>query len=389
MGEVVVSNITKLFGDLSVLCDISLTVKNGEFMTIVGPSGCGKSTLLRIIAGLESQTGGNVCITGASVDSLRPRDRNVAMVFQSYALYPYMTGVQNIALPLVMSKLSYLQRFPLIGRLMPGTRALRAKIDAHVQEIAAVIGIKELLTRRPGQMSGGQQQRVALGRAMVREPEVFLMDEPLSNLDAKLRVQMRTEITDLHRRLGATFIYVTHDQAEAMTMSDRVAVMKDGKILQIGTPVEVYTDPEDMSVAGFIGSPQINLLPGIWRGKGVELGEHYIPYAISKPCAEGASVTVGLRPESLILNPKAGLSVLKGCIQHIEYLGSDVYVQFIWPGSVQLVTGRTTPGKLSGMAPGDPLSFGFNPVDTLLFDDSGKRLRPKTVQTTASMGVPN
>jgi multiple sugar transport system ATP-binding protein len=244
-----------------VLSGIDLDIADGEFLTLVGPSGCGKSTLIRIIAGLEPQTSGSIRIDGASVDHLRAHEWRVAMVFQSYALYPHMSVFANMALPLTMQRLSLWERVPLLRLLSAHRRRTMPKIREEVQSVAAQLQIEPLLGRRPAQLSGGQRQRVALGRAMVRHPSVFLMDEPLSNLDAKLRVHMRSELTDLHRRLKTTFIYVTHDQVEAMTMSDRVAMMDAGRILQLGTPAELYARPANVKVAQFIGSPAINLLP--------------------------------------------------------------------------------------------------------------------------------
>jgi multiple sugar transport system ATP-binding protein len=263
MAGVSVRAVSKAFGSTQVLKSISLDVAEGEFLTLLGPSGCGKSTLLRLIAGLDAQDSGTIFIGQAQVDALRPKQRNVAMVFQSYALYPHMTVAQNMALPLRMRRLSRAQRLPLLGRLLPGTSAISKSIEAEVARTAAALGMDHLLDRKPGQLSGGQRQRVAVGRAMVRQPAVFLMDEPLSNLDAKLRVQMRSEIKELHHRLGITFIYVTHDQSEAMTMSDRVAVMLDGELIQVAPPQAIYADPVDRRVAEFIGSPKINMR---WRG---------------------------------------------------------------------------------------------------------------------------
>jgi len=261
MANVTIDSVEKSFGTTAVLHGVSIDIRDGEFVSLVGPSGCGKSTLLRIIAGLEHQDGGHISIGDESVDGIRASDRNLSMVFQSYALYPHLTVAENIAVPLRMRALSCWQRLPIIGAFVPGTGAAMAQIKQDVIDAAAMLDISHLLARKPGQLSGGQRQRVAVGRALVREPQAFLLDEPLSNLDAKLRVHMRTEIAELHRRLGATFIYVTHDQAEAMTMSDRIAIMMDGELLQCATPDEVYNDPSDIRVAEFIGSPKINIIP--------------------------------------------------------------------------------------------------------------------------------
>ncbi|MEM6441340.1 MAG: ABC transporter ATP-binding protein, partial [Pseudomonadota bacterium] len=240
MAEVRLRDVGKTFGEVDVLKSVSLDVRDGEFLTLIGASGCGKSTLLRVIAGLEAQTGGSVAIGGRPVDQLRPKDRGIAMVFQTYALYPHMTVAQNMATPLEIDRLWLAERLPLTRHLSLRRRQLREEILADVRRTAEQLKIEPLLDRRPSQLSGGQRQRVALGRAMVRQPDVFLMDEPLSNLDASLRVHMRRELAALHAELGATFIYVTHDQVEAMTMSDRVALMEAGEVLQVGPPDELY-----------------------------------------------------------------------------------------------------------------------------------------------------
>ena len=254
-----ISRLSKDYGKGLVLSDINLNVEAGEFLTLLGPSGCGKSTLLRLIAGFETPAAGTLEIGSKRVDGLRPKERGLSMVFQNYALYPHMSVFDNIATPLVMRNLSFAQRFPLVGPLWSGSAKRRADIRKRVAEVAQLLEIDELLDRKPGQLSGGQRQRVALGRAIAPEPCVFLMDEPLSNLDARLRLQMRSELTDLHRRLGATFIYVTHDQVEAMAMSQRVAVMMDGRVVQIGTPSEIYRLPAELRVATFIGTHPINV----------------------------------------------------------------------------------------------------------------------------------
>ncbi|TPN63699.1 ABC transporter ATP-binding protein, partial [Mesorhizobium sp. B1-1-5] len=243
MAAVEIKNLSKSFGPHRVLKDINLSINDGEFLTLVGPSGCGKSTLIRIIAGLEPQTSGSILVDGAPIDHLRPHERRIAMVFQSYALYPHMSVFNNMALPLTMTGLSLYERLPLVRLLSSRRRKVMQEIGKQVRGIAAQLQIEPLLERKPAQLSGGQRQRVALGRAMVRQPAAFLMDEPLSNLDAKLRVHMRSELAELHQRLGATFVYVTHDQVEAMTLASRVAMMEGGDILQLGTPDELYDRP--------------------------------------------------------------------------------------------------------------------------------------------------
>lgn len=286
--------IRKGFGQTQVLKNINLSVQAGEFISLVGMSGCGKSTLLRIIAGLETPDEGEVRIGGQDVTVRDPSDRNLAMVFQSYALYPHMTVRQNIATPLRMQKLGFAARLPLIGRAV-APRVVLNDIDAAVTKAAETLQIAHLLDRKPAQLSGGQRQRVALARALVRQPAAFLMDEPLSNLDAKLRAHMRDELVGLHRRLGATFVYVTHDQVEAMTMSDRIALMIEGRIEQLGTPAELYRAPATLAVAKFIGSPTINLL-AVEVASG---GALRIPGADAVMIAAPGPATLGIRAEDV------------------------------------------------------------------------------------------
>jgi multiple sugar transport system ATP-binding protein len=308
VASVELSRITKAFGDTSVLKSISLSVNDGEFLTLVGPSGCGKSTLIRIVAGLEAQDEGAVSIGDAPVDHLRPHERRVAMVFQSYALYPHLTVRGNIALPLMMSRLRLWERIPLLRLFSTRRRTVMRDVDREVEAIASQLHLEHLLARRPARLSGSQRQRVALGRAMVRRPDVFLMDEPLSNLDAKLRVHMRSELAELHERLGSTFIYVTHDQVEAMTMSDRIAMMDSGRILQLGAPSELYERPANVKVASFIGSPAINLLSArVAEGGEAELFGQRLPLTVNLPA--GSPITVGIRPEAVALaGPEASQS---------------------------------------------------------------------------------
>ena len=375
MAGVSLHSITKRFGDAVAVDGVSLDIRDGEFLTLVGPSGCGKSTLLRIIAGLEGQTSGLVSIGGMPVDALRPKQRDVAMVFQSYALYPYMTAAQNMALPLVMRRLSRWQRLPLLGRMLPGTKASRRAIDGDVKVVAETLDIAHLMHRKPGQLSGGQRQRVAVGRAMVRHPAVFLMDEPLSNLDAKLRVQMRAEIAELHRRLGVTFIYVTHDQAEAMTMSDRVAVMRDGLLLQVAAPQDIYAHPADIRVASFIGSPRINCLAGTARSDGaVDVHGATLPGPPALPA--GSSVTVGVRPEGFAIAENSGPETITGRIRTIEHLGSDLFVHLDLPAAGEPVIVRTEPGMHSRLHHGEELHISAATGGVLLFDGDGRRVSP-------------
>jgi multiple sugar transport system ATP-binding protein len=362
-----VRNLVRRFGAVTALDDVSLDVAEGAFVTLLGASGCGKSTLLRIVAGLDAQDGGQVLLDGAPIDGLRPRARDVAMVFQSYALYPYMTVAQNVSLPLTMRRLSRLQRLPLLGRLMPGSSAARAAIARDVHEVARALALEPLLARKPAQLSGGQRQRVALARAMVRQPKLFLMDEPLSNLDARLRVQARDEIAALHRRLGTTFLYVTHDQDEAMTMSDQVAVMDAGRILQLAPPQVLYDEPATLAVARFIGNPGINLLPveadeaGLLRVGGQATG--LAAYATGP-------VTLALRPEVLKIAPRG----LPARITHVDRLGPVAHVHATIAGTDGAVTLVVDP-HLVDPRPGQRVQLAADPARALLFDAAGARIR--------------
>ena len=289
MGQLALANVTKSFGTTRVIEGVDLEVRDGEFCVFVGPSGCGKSTLLRIIAGLEDATSGDILIDGRRVNATAPADREIAMVFQSYALYPHLTVKDNMAL----------------GLRQAGTP--RATIDERVTAASRMLALDPLLARRPAELSGGQRQRVAIGRAIVRTPKLFLFDEPLSNLDAALRVATRIEIARLHRELAATMIYVTHDQVEAMTLADKIVVLNAGRIEQVGAPMELYNDPANTFVAGFIGSPQMNFLEAA---------------PLSQP-----GKTLGIRPEHLALSREAG--AIPGTVSHVEHLGGEtnVYVR--------------------------------------------------------------
>ncbi len=291
--------------------DLNLEVADGEFLVLVGPSGCGKTTALRCIAGLESISDGELRIGDRVVNDVAPKDRDIAMVFQSYALYPHMTVYDNLAFGLKLRKMD------------------KAEIDRRVQEGAAILGLEKFLDRKPRALSGGQRQRVALGRAIVREPSVFLMDEPLSNLDAKLRVQTRAEIARLHQRLGTTIIYVTHDQVEAMTMGDRIAVMKDGVLQQVGTPQELYDHPQNVFVAGFIGSPSMNFATTRTEGTDLMLGSAKLALSgsVAKAASErpkGSEVLIGFRPEHLdVANGQADSVRIPAQVDVVEYLGNE------------------------------------------------------------------
>lgn len=370
MASVGLRDIRKTFGKTTVLKGVDLDVADGEFVSLVGPSGCGKSTLLRIVAGLERQDFGEVRLGDVDIGGRRPAERDLAMVFQSYALYPHLTVFDNIAVPLRMRRLSNLQRLPLVGGLVPGARAIDRKIRGDVAATAEMLGLAALLDRRPGQLSGGQRQRVAVGRAIVREPHAFLLDEPLSNLDAKLRVHMRSEIAALHRRLGATFVYVTHDQAEAMTMSDRIAVMMDGHIVQVGTPDAVYSDPRDLRVAEFVGSPKINLLPAAVDEDGsVRMLGAPTPVRVAHPV--GAALRVGLRPEALRVDREGPIV---GRIVHLENLGSEVFVHLAVEGCGAPVVSRHDREEAGAMRLGECLRLGFAASAMRIFGADGLRV---------------
>jgi multiple sugar transport system ATP-binding protein len=314
MTAIELERVTKVFsGGVVAVDEVSLRVEDGEFMVLVGPSGCGKSTLLRAIAGLEEITSGTISIGGRDVTDLAPRRRDVAMVFQSYALYPHMSVRQNL------------------GYGLKVRRTPKAEVERRVDEVATLLGLDELLERKPAQLSGGQRQRVAMGRAIAREPRAFLMDEPLSNLDAKLRVGMRASLAQLHQTLGVTTVYVTHDQVEAMTLGQRVAVMRDGRILQVDAPQRLYEQPRDLFVAGFIGSPAMNLVEGTIDDSHVAFGEFRLPLAdVRRPLARSGRVVLGIRPESFedAAFAAAELPVLDVSVVVLEELGSDAHVYF-------------------------------------------------------------
>jgi len=371
MTAISLTAIDKSFGETRVLEGIDLDIADGEFLTLVGPSGCGKSTLLRILAGLEAPSSGKVEIGGKTVTRIRPADRNLAMVFQSYALYPHLSVAQNMMTPLKLRDLSFLQRLPLVGPLTArsGYRSILQQVD----ETAKILKIDHLLGRKPGQLSGGQRQRAALGRAMVRKPVAFLMDEPLSNLDAALRIHMRSELAELHRSLRTTFVYVTHDQAEALTMSDRMAVMMDGHILQLGAPDEIYNNPQDMRVAEFVGAPKINLLPGTLDEAGhARCGA----MVLARAAANGVvgCVTIGLRPEHLALCDKSAPDSLSGRVVHKENLGADIYLHVsILDGAQRLVV-RVSPVDGAAISIGETRSFHRLNGQAMVFGKDGKRL---------------
>ena len=350
MGTVSIDNARKSYGALEVLHGVSIDISQGEFVILVGPSGCGKSTLLRMIAGLEEISAGEISIAGRVVNDLPPKKRDIAMVFQSYALYPHKTVAQNMGFSL------HLARTP------------KAEIKQRVGDAAKMLGLEDLLDRYPRQLSGGQRQRVAMGRAIVRNPQVFLFDEPLSNLDAKLRVAMRTEIKALHQRLGTTIIYVTHDQIEAMTMADRIVVMNGGNIEQIGSPLELYDSPANLFVAEFIGSPAMNILTGTHSDGAFRTSDGgIIPLGGTRAVAEGQDVRLGVRPEDFVLD-EAGLPAE---IITVEPTGAETQVAMRLGGNDVVGVFRERISKRSG----DTLRVRANPDRLHLFDAaSGVRL---------------
>jgi multiple sugar transport system ATP-binding protein len=369
-GALNLEGISKSYGAGTVLDNVSLSIRRGEFVALVGPSGCGKSTLLRIAAGLEDHEAGRVVLNGKDVTGARAADRDVAMVFQSYALYPHLTARQNIALPLLMRRLNAHERWPLVGPLM--SRAKRTAISSDVDDIAESLQIAHLMERKPSQLSGGQRQRVALGRAIVRHPQAFLMDEPLSNLDAALRVSVRNEIVDLHRKAGVVTLYVTHDQEEALSMADRVAVMLSGRILQIGTPAEVYQQPAHLDVARFIGVPQINLVDAaIENGAAKALG---VELAHAVAASDGKRVTVGFRPEDITLTTERTATAVAVRLERIEFLGAGALVHVSATEGPLTLVARMQPAEANAIANQLAVFARVDPMATLVFDASGARL---------------
>jgi multiple sugar transport system ATP-binding protein len=355
MADVSLRGVKKQFGAMSVIKGVDLDVKDGEFCVFVGPSGCGKSTLLRLVAGLEDITSGSLAIGGQDMTRVGPSERGVAMVFQSYALYPHMTVAENIGFGLKM------------------TGHGKDLIAERTRKAAALLQLEPLLKRKPGQLSGGQRQRVAIGRAIVREPEVFLFDEPLSNLDAALRVQMRTELSKLHQDLKATMIYVTHDQVEAMTMADKIVVLSAGRIEQVGSPLELYHRPANLFVAGFIGSPKMNFLKVVAKPAGADAVTVSLPGGASLVLAHGdptacsGEMTLGLRPEHVDATGRGDV-ILDTPIRMAEYLGAETQFFVTLPDGSEMVV------KADGLAthrPGEKLAVGINARSCHLFDASG------------------
>ena len=361
MAELQLRGVHKSFGIVPVIHNVDLDIRDGEFVVFVGPSGCGKSTLLRTISGLEEPTSGQVFIGGEDVTDFDPSERGVAMVFQSYALYPHMTVEQNLGFGLRMGG-------------MP-----RDQVATRVAGAARILEIEDLLLRKPRQLSGGQRQRVAIGRAIVREPKAFLFDEPLSNLDAELRVQMRIEIAKLHQQLGATMVYVTHDQVEAMTLADRIVVLRSGHIEQQGTPIELYDNPDNTFVAGFIGSPRMNFIAAeIVSASGTQTqirlaefgGAAFNVRTRSDRGRPGEKVSLGIRPEHFV-DAAGAPAKLSARAQVVEQLGGVSYVYAASEGGAQITVQQR---GHSGMATDSTVEFGIDPATCLLFDAEGKRL---------------
>jgi len=358
MADVALERITKSFGALPIIKGVDLEIASHEFVVMVGPSGCGKSTLLRIVAGLEDPTSGAIRIDGRDVTGLEPIDRGIAMVFQSYALYPHMTVAENMTFGLRVSGVP------------------TEKIHARLGEAAKMLQLEPYLHRRPVQLSGGQRQRVAIGRAVVRDPKVFLFDEPLSNLDAELRVHMRIELARLHARLGSTMIYVTHDQVEAMTLADKIVVLQGGEVEQVGPPLHIFDDPDNVFVAGFIGSPKMNFLPArVLEGarqtlliEGSEDARIELPW-VGATLSPGDQVTLGIRPQHLRI---ADDGVLRLQPDVVEQLGDVSYLHGISPGNVEVVA--QVAERLSSV-PRSELRLGLDLPRTFLFGSDGQRLR--------------
>ncbi|NDU99844.1 ABC transporter ATP-binding protein [Pseudoroseicyclus tamaricis] len=358
MADLKLRDVRKSYGQTEVIKGVDLDILDGEFVVFVGPSGCGKSTLLRLIAGLEDITSGDIEIGGRLVNDVEPRDRGVAMVFQSYALYPHMTVRENVGFGLRLAKVPKAQREQAVG------------------EAARILQMEPLLDRKPAQLSGGQRQRVAIGRAIVRDPDVFLFDEPLSNLDAALRMDMRAELAGLHQQLDSTMIYVTHDQVEAMTLADKIVVLKDGEVQQIGAPMELYEHPANLFVAGFIGAPKMNLLPGKVTAvdgheavlSGADLPRLVLPAPEGDKLAAGDEITLGLRPHDLKRMPDGPLELHTDLL---ERLGHETVV------AGHLPTGARLTAVLDGRSPvalDETIRLGFEPSSARLFDAGGRAI---------------
>lgn len=386
MAGLELRDIRKSFGNTEVLKGLSFQIADGEFLSLVGESGCGKSTLLRIISGLETPDSGEVLIGGEVMNAASPKDRNISMVFQDYALYPHMSVAQNISMPLIMARLPLHARLPVLNRISPSARAVRPEIASEVEAVAKQLRIDHLLNRRPSELSGGQRQRVALGRALVRHPKLFLMDEPLSNLDAKLRVEVRKEITELHQSTGLTFVYVTHDQTEAMTMSHRVALLEKGQLLQLATPGDLYADPHSVAVARFIGSPEINILPAEVTSGIARLGAETVP---GRAVNMDGPTMFALRPEAVRLVDRhdARADIKLGFTRHLtEDLGHEVLLHgtlHALPETRFRMRLPKTSDLLAGTGLDTALHVGFDANSLMFFNAAGERLRDAALVSEA------
>jgi multiple sugar transport system ATP-binding protein len=387
MASIKLDRVSKTFGNKTAVGNVTLQVPDREFLVLLGPSGCGKSTLLRMLAGLESVSSGEIHLDERRVDQLPPSARDMAFVFQSYALYPHMTVRRNITFPLIMREFRWWFHIPILGGIAKRKIEESPTVSDLVGRTAKVLALTEMLDRFPRTLSGGQRQRVALGRAMVRQPEVFLMDEPLSNLDAKLRMSMRAEIIKLHREVGGTFVYVTHDQIEAMTMGTMIALMRDGVVQQFGTPREIYLDPANTFVARFIGAPPMNLIESRIERGSLRIGEGTFALPAHLSCLAGNDqhVLVGIRPNSLTII-ESGDGTLAGKVALVEHVGAesviDVRLDHATTAHRDEGEGRNevmiTESGYSDLRANDTVRIGLDLSDAVLFSpDSGRRLRPE------------
>jgi multiple sugar transport system ATP-binding protein len=369
-----IDNISKHFGAVNVLNGVSLKVEAGEFLTLLGPSGCGKSTLLRIIAGLDRADHGHVRAGGRTLDAVAPKDRDLAFVFQSYALYPHLSVYDNIAAPLMMRELNSLERLPVLGALLPGATQRNRSIEKRVRQTSALLKLDALLDRRPAELSGGQRQRVALGRAMVRNPKIFLMDEPLANLDAVLRIHTRGEIARLHKQMGTTTVFVTHDQAEAAGISDRVAVMFGGEIRQVARPADLYWDPVDLEVARFLAQPFLNELPvAAPIGGGLTIGTSRI--IIRDAFGATDPGVLAFRPEHASLSSGETPGSLCVKVARVEHAGTDAYAFAHSQTGDQFVV-RITAEHARSLRCGDSVGLFIDSERAWFFPSNGPRQRP-------------
>jgi multiple sugar transport system ATP-binding protein len=378
-----VRSVTKTFGPFKALNDVSLTLEPGELVSILGPSGCGKSTLLRVIAGLEDADGGEILIAGSAVGDISPKDRGVAFVFQSYALYPHLSAYDNISAPLVMRELSAFDRLPLARKLLKRTRAKQEAIDRRVRAVAELLKIEPYLARRPSELSGGQRQRVALGRALIREPKLFLLDEPFANLDASLRNHTRAELSTLQKRLGTTTVFVTHDQMEAMALSDRIALMFEGNIRQIGTPDDLYRHPVDLDVAKFLSQPYLNVLPAkvVISGHALIAGQHV---TIDDADKAGAIGTVGFRPEHCSLHHRRATGALAVLVERLEHAGAEAHVFVRLVSSDDVCVVRVASNTMQDWVPGSAVWLGINPAEGWFFPRAAQRRETRVNATLAT-----